>query len=151
MWISYCFKAIISIGFNGVCIDHLIPFNDKLSIINHCDGRIGHWLDSTFKPIERLYCSGWIKNGPNGNIVHSLNDSLLTSQSIMEDLNMLNNIHKINQPYSITDYLRSKNISYFDYHDWTLINNFELENGLKSGKCRQKIIHQDMLFKICNK
>ena len=34
-----------------------------------------------------LYCSGWIKRGPVGVIVSTMQDSFLTASSVIEDLN----------------------------------------------------------------
>ena len=33
-----------------------------------------------------LYCSGWVKRGPTGVIITTMNDSFDTAQSVLEDL-----------------------------------------------------------------
>ena len=34
-----------------------------------------------------LYCSGWVKHGPVGVIVTTMNEAFATAQTIVEDLN----------------------------------------------------------------
>ena len=34
-----------------------------------------------------LYCSGWVKRGPIGVIVTTMNDAFLTAESIIDDIN----------------------------------------------------------------
>lgn len=37
-------------------------------------------------PPAGLYCSGWVKRGPTGVIITTMNDSFDTAQSVLEDL-----------------------------------------------------------------
>ena len=36
--------------------------------------------------ISGLYCSGWVKRGPTGVILSSLNDAMETAKTILKDL-----------------------------------------------------------------
>lgn len=41
---------------------------------------------SSFPIFSGVYCSGWVKRGPVGVIVTTMNDSFETAESVMEDV-----------------------------------------------------------------
>ena len=50
-------------------------------------------------PISGLYCSGWVKHGPVGVIVTTMNEAFATAETIVEDLNA----GLVNQETNISD------------------------------------------------
>ncbi|KAF5217622.1 adrenodoxin reductase ferredoxin NADP+ [Trypanosoma cruzi] len=72
-----CDVAITSVGYFSVDIPG-VAFDHARGVIPHQHGRV------TGQP--RLYCAGWVKNGPKGVILQSLMDAQETVASIFEDL-----------------------------------------------------------------
>ncbi|CCW63796.1 unnamed protein product, partial [Phytomonas sp. EM1] len=59
-------------GFPGV------PFDPKMGVIPNENGRV--------RGMPRVYCSGWVKTGPKGVILHTIADAQETAAAVMEDL-----------------------------------------------------------------
>uniref|UniRef100_A0A8C5S5F5 Uncharacterized protein n=1 Tax=Laticauda laticaudata TaxID=8630 RepID=A0A8C5S5F5_LATLA len=67
-----------SIGYKSLPIDPAVPFDSKRGVIPNNSGRV--------LGAPGLYCSGWVKRGPTGVIITTMNDSFDTAQSVLEDL-----------------------------------------------------------------
>lgn len=85
-----------SIGYKSRNIDPELPFDEELGIINNSKGRVvnnGTTINGTpfylFKlfiiMILGLYCSGWVKRGPTGVILSTMNDAFETAGNIIQD------------------------------------------------------------------
>jgi len=66
------------------CLDNVLA-----AFINFC------YKNSFFTFCTGLYCSGWVKHGPVGVIVTTMNEAFATAQTIVEDLNTGNALHII--------------------------------------------------------
>lgn len=45
------------------------------------------WFIVSFSLSSGLYCSGWVKRGPVGVILNTMNDSFETAEAIVQDAN----------------------------------------------------------------
>lgn len=82
------------IGYTGETIDPTVKYDASLGCIPNKEGRI---ISSEGKVIpskkiwwrslwnKDLYCNGWIKTGPRGNIATTMTDSMKTGQVVMAD------------------------------------------------------------------
>nr|XP_020858221.1 NADPH:adrenodoxin oxidoreductase, mitochondrial isoform X2 [Phascolarctos cinereus] len=73
-----CGLVLSSVGYKSHPIDPTVPFDPKLGIIPNSEGRV--------LGAPGLYCSGWVKRGPTGVIATTMNDSFLTGQALLQDL-----------------------------------------------------------------
>ncbi|KFP83906.1 hypothetical protein N311_08079, partial [Apaloderma vittatum] len=95
-----------------------------------------------------LYCSGWVKRGPTGVIITTMNDSFDTAQSVLEDLQVgaLDTSTSREGFGAVESILRSRGVRPVSFSDWEKIDAAEVARGKAAGKPREKIVDlQEML------
>jgi adrenodoxin-NADP+ reductase len=80
-----CSLILRSIGYKGISIDPNVPFDKRSGVILNNRGRVIN--DHGGDIINGLYCSGWMKRGPTGVILDTMNDAFETAGAIVEDIN----------------------------------------------------------------
>ncbi|XP_034645984.1 NADPH:adrenodoxin oxidoreductase, mitochondrial isoform X2 [Trachemys scripta elegans] len=135
-----CGLILSSIGYRSLPLDSAIPFDPKLGIIPNSLGRV--------QGEPGLYCSGWVKRGPTGVIITTMNDSFDTAQSVLEDLQtgVLNLSSSKDGFRSVRSILHSRGVHPVTFSDWEKIDAAEVARGKLAGKPREKIVDpQEML------
>ncbi|XP_053904340.1 NADPH:adrenodoxin oxidoreductase, mitochondrial isoform X1 [Malaclemys terrapin pileata] len=135
-----CGLILSSIGYQSLPLDSAIPFDPKLGIIPNSLGRV--------QGEPGLYCSGWVKRGPTGVIITTMNDSFDTAQSVLEDLQtgVLNLSSSKDGFKSVRSILHSRGVHPVTFSDWEKIDAAEVARGKLAGKPREKIVDlQEML------
>uniref|UniRef100_A0A8C0H9S7 NADPH:adrenodoxin oxidoreductase, mitochondrial n=1 Tax=Chelonoidis abingdonii TaxID=106734 RepID=A0A8C0H9S7_CHEAB len=135
-----CRLILSSIGYRSLPLDSSIPFDPKLGIIPNSLGRV--------QGAPGLYCSGWVKRGPTGVIITTMNDSFDTAQSVLEDLQMgVLNLSNSKEGFkSVRSILHSRGVHPVTFSDWEKIDAAEVARGKLAGKPREKIVDpQEML------
>ncbi|XP_030390341.1 NADPH:adrenodoxin oxidoreductase, mitochondrial isoform X2 [Gopherus evgoodei] len=135
-----CGLILSSIGYRSLPLDSSIPFDPKLGIIPNSLGRV--------QGAPGLYCSGWVKRGPTGVIITTMNDSFDTAQSVLEDLQtgVLNLSNSKEGFKSVRSILHSRGVHPVTFSDWEKIDAAEVARGKLAGKPREKIVDpQEML------
>lgn len=129
-----------AVGYRGEPLPG-VPFDDRRGIIPNDDGRV---LDSPEgSRREREYVVGWAKRGPSGLIGTNKACSFRTVDHMMEDLAELDD-----GPASadISDVLRSRNVRWVTFDDWTRLDAIEVERGQAQGRVRERFERiEDML------
>ncbi|KFV54943.1 hypothetical protein N328_04211, partial [Gavia stellata] len=95
-----------------------------------------------------LYCSGWVKRGPTGVIITTMNDSFDTAQSVLEDLQVgVLDVSASREGFgAVESILRSRGVRPVSFSDWEKIDAAEVARGKAAGKPREKIVDpQEML------
>ena len=138
-----CGLCFSSIGYCGVPIDG-VPFNKKRMTILNKQGRV---IDNNEKVVKGLYTSGWIKRGPSGIIGTNRLDSIETTASLIEDINVLKECNQISSD-NFSQLLTRKGCYYIDYDKWKMIDAKEIEYGKKLGKPRLKITDIQHMLEI---
>ncbi|XP_042309383.1 NADPH:adrenodoxin oxidoreductase, mitochondrial isoform X2 [Sceloporus undulatus] len=128
-----CGLILSSIGYKSVPIDPAVPFDPKQGIIPNNLGRV--------LGAPGLYCSGWVKRGPTGVIITTMNDSFDTAQSVLEDLQSgALDVSGAKEGFDLVrSVLQSRGIHPVSFSDWEKINAAEVARGKLSGKPREKI------------
>ncbi|KAF7249117.1 NADPH:adrenodoxin oxidoreductase, mitochondrial [Varanus komodoensis] len=129
-----------SIGYKSLPIDPAVPFDSRQGIIPNNLGRV--------LGAPGLYCSGWVKRGPTGVIITTMNDSFETAQSILEDLQSGALAHTGAKEGMdlVRSTLQSRGIRPVSFSDWEKIDAAEVTRGKLVGKPREKIVNpQEML------
>ncbi|XP_061472085.1 NADPH:adrenodoxin oxidoreductase, mitochondrial isoform X1 [Rhineura floridana] len=122
-----------SIGYKSLPIDPAVPFDPKQGVIpNHLGRVLG---------APGLYCSGWVKRGPTGVIITTMNDSFDTAQSVLEDLQSgALDISDAKEGFELVrSILQSQRVHLVSFSDWEKIDAAEVARGRLSGKPREKI------------
>ena len=158
-----CGLAVTSVGYRSVSIDPDIPFDSRKGIIPNVCGRViipqnsetilasfisdgTQTIDGSNMVVPGLYCSGWIKTGPIGVILSTVNDALETAQSISDDINE----GVIQQSVSgsrrdLVEQIRKRLVT---FSDWMKINEYEVSMGKDAGKAREKIVSTDKMLDV---
>nr|CCC93425.1 ferredoxin NADP+ reductase-like protein [Trypanosoma congolense IL3000] len=130
-----CDVVIISVGYHGENIPG-VEFDHTRGIISHVDGRV--------KDQSRLYCVGWVKNGPKGKIAHALIDAQQTAANIINDLN--NNLLPsgssdgcFSGKFGMIDFFVEKRFEPVSVSGLERIMLVEKERGVDLGKRLEKI------------
>ncbi|WEJ94616.1 NADPH-adrenodoxin reductase [Yamadazyma tenuis] len=145
--------VILSIGYKGSALNEFdaneMTFDDRQNRILNGGGRVISSQTSDPKsPVYKagFYTSGWIKNGPKGVIASTMMDSFDTAENMIQDL--ANGVHTNPTSYEVDDKLASLN--YVSWSGWQKLNDFELKDGEKKGKTRNKVcIPESMLAIAC--
>jgi adrenodoxin-NADP+ reductase len=130
-----CGLVIRSIGYKAVMIDKSLPLDNEIGAILNKDGRIYGY--------RNLYCSGWLATGASGVIAGTLNSSLVTAKSILDDIqrNELPNLSRKKQGFAhIEKILSSKSIQAVHFNQWLRIDEMEKRLGAILGKNREKLV-----------
>jgi ferredoxin--NADP+ reductase len=124
-----------SVGYRGIPIPG-VAFDEKSGHIPHTDGRVV----TGGAPLPGEYVVGWAKRGPSGLIGTNRADSVLTVQSMLEDLKAgrLSTGPVDASPEAATKLLASRGISAVSYAQWKKLDELERSRGAAKGKIREK-------------
>lgn len=134
-----CGLVLRSIGYEGVSFPG-IPFDEKACVIPSTKGQVCQGKSHD----PQLFVTGWIKRGPSGVIGTNRSDSIETVQTLLNTLPQA--LPSINT--DITDYLDTLNIRVISYKDWERIDAYEIRNGKKKGKIREKVVNIHDIFSM---
>ena len=132
-----------SIGYRGVPFKGL-PFDDRTGTIPNEKGQVIQ-LDGS--KIANVFVTGWIKRGPSGVIGTNRSDSIETVETCLQIIDQ----STIENNEDIENVLIQKNIQFLSYADWKIIDQYEIEQGEKVGKPREKLTSIDQILAILNK
>uniref|UniRef100_A0A8C3J1R9 NADPH:adrenodoxin oxidoreductase, mitochondrial n=1 Tax=Calidris pygmaea TaxID=425635 RepID=A0A8C3J1R9_9CHAR len=135
-----CGLVLSSIGYRSLPLDPAVPFDTQRGIIPNSSGRV--------EGVPGLYCSGWVKRGPTGVIITTMNDSFDTAQSVLEDLQVGTlDVSTSREGFgAVESILHSRGVRPVSFSDWEKIDAAEVARGKAAGKPREKIVDpQEML------
>lgn len=126
-----------SIGYKSIKVDPSINFNINKGRVNNEGGRVLLKGNHTEKYDVGLYTSGWLATGPTGVILTTMNNSFTVADRICKDFDE-NLIDSTEQKSGIENTV--KRLDCVTWSQWKKIDEYELENGKKLNKLREKII-----------
>lgn len=132
-----CGMVLRSIGYKSIPLQEGVPFDHRMGVIPNIEGRVVEEAGSPHY-VKGLYCSGWVKHGPVGVIVTTMNEAFATAEKIVEDLHA-GNINAETASSDVEFVLREKEINFVSYEDYLRIDQEELWRGKQSSKPREKI------------
>ncbi len=138
-----CGLVLRSVGYRGLPVDG-VPFDDKRCVIPHAEGRA---LDAEGQPVTGVYCTGWIKRGPNGVIGTNKKDGAETANALLADLAA----GRLNEPPSPTleaaeALVADHRPEAIEYAHWESIDAHERDRGEPHGRPRIKLCSWDELL-----
>uniref|UniRef100_A0A8D0EEM0 NADPH:adrenodoxin oxidoreductase, mitochondrial n=1 Tax=Salvator merianae TaxID=96440 RepID=A0A8D0EEM0_SALMN len=137
-----CGLILSSIGYKSLPIDPSVPFDPKRGVIPNNLGRV--------LGAPGLYCSGWVKRGPTGVIITTMNDSFDTAQSLLEDLHsgalVLSGAKEGSE--MVRSILESRKIQPVSFLDWEKIDAAEVARGKLVGKPREKMVDPHEMLEL---
>lgn len=138
-----CDLLLRSIGYRGVPFKGL-PFDDRSGTIPNDKGQVIR-MDGSI--IDNVFVTGWIKRGPSGVIGTNRSDSIETITTCLAQLQNA----PIEDPKDIEMILSEQNIKYLSYEDWKIIDEYEVSQGEKVGKPREKLTSIEEILSILKK
>ena len=132
-----------SIGYMGEAIPGL-PFDDRRGTIPNDQGQLLDSVDG--KLLKQEYTAGWIKRGPSGVIGTNKQDALETVNRLKQNWQTIQTPEPKLVKVDLVDLLKEKKINFVSFDDWKKLDKFEVIQGQKYAKTRQKICEvQEML------
>lgn len=133
-----CSLALRSIGYKTKPVDKDLPFDLKKGIIPNSKGYVR----------TGLYCSGWVKTGPIGVILSTMNDAFETADTILDDLQQ-GNLPTPPQNGDVLEMLSAlPGLQPSSFSDWKLIDQVEQSQGKPKGKPREKVTSLKVMMDI---
>lgn len=136
--------VITSIGYLGQELDE---FSD-LGIIfegNKITNKLGRILSSG-QPFGGWYVSGWIKTGPQGVIATTMMSAFETADCILEDFEA--GIHLLPTQEFDASKLTKPVITWSQWHN---IDQYEIEEGKRLGKAREKVCNVNKMIEVASR
>ncbi|XP_066255690.1 NADPH:adrenodoxin oxidoreductase, mitochondrial [Euwallacea similis] len=134
-----CGLLVTSIGYMSIKVDPSIPFDSNKGIATNTHGKID----------AGLYTSGWLSTGPLGVILSTMSNSFGVAEKIIEDL-LKSDILSITKPgfAQVQNVLKEKNVQIVNWKDWRKIDQYEVAEGMKVGKPREKIVDVGKMLQV---
>ncbi|XP_025954901.2 NADPH:adrenodoxin oxidoreductase, mitochondrial isoform X1 [Dromaius novaehollandiae] len=137
-----CGLVLSSIGYRSLPLDPAVPFDPQRGVIPNSSGRV--------EGAPGLYCSGWVKRGPTGVIITTMNDSFDTAQSVLEDLQAgVLDVSVSREGFgAVGSILRSRGVRPVSFSEWEKIDAAEVARGKAAGKPREKIVDPEEMLQL---
>ncbi|KAK7705412.1 NADPH-adrenodoxin reductase [Botryosphaeria dothidea] len=123
-----------------------VPFDERRGIIpNDAYGRVtgvGH--------VPGMYVAGWVKRGPTGVIASTMEDALMTADSIVEDWERSKKFIESDGAGwdAVKGLLESSGVRRVSWEDWKKIDAAERERGAAKGKEREKFVTKREILSV---
>lgn len=137
-----CGLILRSIGYRGINIDSLLPYDERSGTIANDGGRVtGH---------NGVYVSGWIGTGPVGVILSTMTSGFTTGKLVVADIE--SGLVDVSTPRAgkmlIQNVLRERGIQPVSFGQWTRLDEHETEAGTLLGKPREKVTNLKQMMDI---
>lgn len=138
-----CSLAFRSIGYKSIVVDEGLTFSSRGHVANE-KGRV---IEDTPQELSRLYVAGWLGTGPVGVILHTMGNAFQVAKTICEDLQS----HNMQSKGGFNEVKKALNTYIVDWKGWEKIDRFEMEQGQKIGKPREKIVDIDKMIEVADR
>jgi ferredoxin--NADP+ reductase len=134
-----CGLVLRSVGYRGVALPG-VPFDESRGVIPNVEGRV---VGEAGKPIQGLYCAGWIKRGPSGVIGTNKKDAAETAAHVLADAEA-----GLLRPgeSDLEALLVERGLPFVEYAGWEAIDEHERDLGAPHGRPRVKLVTWDELL-----
>jgi ferredoxin--NADP+ reductase len=129
-----CGVVFRSVGYRGIAFGGL-PFDERSGTMPNEGGRV---VDADGRPIEGLYCAGWIKRGPSGVIGTNKKDATETVELLLEDARQ--GPLRPAPDGRLEDLLAERGVEPVVYAGWESIDAYERARGSERGRPRVKVV-----------
>lgn len=139
-----CSLAFRSIGYKSINLDDNLKV-DSNGVVPNNNGRV---LDNN-KDLARLYVAGWLGTGPVGVVLHTMGNAFQVAKAMTEDLeNDESTVCK--GGFEGVRNIIAENTEIVDWRGWENIDKYEVKQGSKLGKPREKICCLNKMIEVAN-
>jgi ferredoxin--NADP+ reductase len=136
-----CGLVLRSVGYRGVGLPG-VPFDEARGVMPNEEGRV---LDDGGRPLERVYCAGWIKRGPTGVIGTNKKDATETVARLLDDARE-GRLQAHEPSRTLEELLDERGLAHVTYAGWEAIDTGERERGAPLGRPRVKFLSWEDLL-----
>jgi ferredoxin/flavodoxin---NADP+ reductase len=129
-----CGIVFRSVGYRGVALEG-VPFDEGRGTMPNQSGRV---VDDEGRPVEGLYCAGWIKRGPSGVIGTNKKDATETVELLLDDAR--EGRLPLTANGSLEALLAERGVEPVLYSGWEAIDTYERARGAEVGRPRVKLV-----------
>ncbi|GBP12118.1 NADPH:adrenodoxin oxidoreductase, mitochondrial [Eumeta japonica] len=140
-----CDLVFRSIGYKSIKVDDAIHFDDKTGLVVNDNGRVSSDKNDG---LANLYVAGWLGTGPVGVILHTMGNAFQVAKAVCEDLSNGGTYNVKSGFEEIRKDLLKNNIKVVDWAGWEKIDKYEIEQGKKCGKPREKVCDIEKMIEI---
>lgn len=145
--------AFRSIGYKSEALPGMenlgIHFDEVRGIITNDCGRVAVPTGSEARRVPGLYCSGWVKSGPNGVIANTMEDAFATAEAIVGDWGSKLPFLDGGQGWeAIRQREVNPKLRIVSWNDWLKIDAAEKERGKRAGKEREKFDSVEQMLDV---
>lgn len=138
-----CSLAFRSIGYKSIKVDDDLNFCN--GVVANDKGRI---IDNKGSDEARLYVAGWLGTGPVGVILHTMSNAFQVAKIMSQDLQESEqNCTKGGFEQLKKDVLKTRS-PVVDWNGWEKIDAYEIEQGKKLGKPREKLTTIEKMIEV---
>lgn len=138
-----CGLAFRSIGYKSVKADEDLVFANGL--VPNDKGCV---IDDSPKDMGKLYVAGWLGTGPVGVILHTMGNAFQVAKTMCEDLQKIDLSNTKGGFDEARSIISNSNDSIINWEQWEKIDKYEIEQGLKLGKPREKVCEVKKMIEI---
>jgi len=139
-----CGLLFKSIGYKSHSIFDTVDFNSKSSVIINDKGKV-----SENKVIsDNLFVSGWVKTGAKGVLDTTLREAVDTADTINKQIEGGFLKNKTPNYDEINSLIAKSGVKPISFKDWEKVSNYEIEEGKKKGKIRDKVTDINKVFEL---
>lgn len=136
-----CQMVLKSIGYTSDMVDPAVPFDGKRGLVPNTQGRV--------ESLPGVYCSGWLKTGPVGVLVATMNSSFETGQAVVKDAESgLLPADDREGSAAILKLLESKGVRVVTFDEWLKIEECEKARGAEKGKPSEKLLSVKEMLRV---
>ncbi|KAK8762625.1 hypothetical protein V5799_026106 [Amblyomma americanum] len=136
-----CHMILKSIGYTSEVVDPAVPYDSRRGFVPNTQGRV--------EALPGVYCSGWLKTGPVGVLVATMNSSFETGQAVVKDAEsgVLPSDEREGSA-AILKLLESRGVRPVTFDEWLKIEAWEKAEGERKGKPSEKLLSIKEMLKV---
>lgn len=143
-----CDLLFRSIGFHSQSIDGL-QYDIVKGYVPNSNGCILSTLREDLVEVG-MYVTGWAKSGAQGMVVNTFRNSIETVNNVRNHLSKRYLTERADPKPIIDDLTNTLGKRTSSYADWKKVNAYEIEEGRRIGKVREKYGSVERFFEILN-
>lgn len=136
-----------SIGYKSVKLFPQLNFDENEKVLRHQNGIV---MNNDNELLRNIFTVGWVKIGAKGIIDTTLRDSYDTAASIFKAISNGTIEPKATDYDYILSKLEENKVKPISYEDWKKIDAYEVEEGKRRNKLREKITDINKMFSLIN-
>ena len=136
-----------SIGFKSTKLFNEVKFSDKTNTIVHVNGKV---FDHKNEFVKNVFTVGWVKRGAQGIIDQTFKDVNGTIETVIESIKDNLITPKTPDIGLVLQNLEKNNVKYVNSEQWRKLDDYEISEGKKKNKLREKIVSKEKMIEIAH-